>query len=211
MKTVLAVILVLVAGVLAIGHVSDGFRVVTTEDARRLSVEEHPRPLPATLVQYESGPAVPLAQSLRDDGRVTIAVFFYTRCNSVCSVVGSEFQQMQQALQARGLAHKIRLLSISFDSRDGQPDLAAYAQHMHAQRADWRFARVADANERAALLQTLGITVVPAPLGEFQHNAAFHLLTPDGRLVRIVDYDRPETALDYAVSLAHRGRRGAAS
>jgi protein SCO1/2 len=76
---------------------------------------------------------------------------------------------------------------------------------MHAQPADWRFARVADANERAALLQTLGITVVPAPLGEFQHNAAFHLLTPDGRLVRIVDYDQPETALVYAVSLAQRG------
>lgn len=211
MKTVLAVMLVLVAGVLAIGHVSDGFRVVTTEDARRLSVEEHPRPVPATLVQYESGAPVPLADSLRDDGRVTIAVFFYTRCNSVCSVVGSELQQLQQVLRARGLDRKVRLLSISFDSRDGQPELAAYAQRMHAQPADWRFARVADANERAALLQAFGITVVPAPLGEFQHNAAFHLLTPDGRLVRIVDYDRSETALDYAVSLAHRGHRGTAS
>jgi protein SCO1 len=205
MKTVLAVMLVLVAGVLAIGHVTDGFRVVTTEDARRLSVEEHPRPLPATLVQYESGAPVPLADSLRDDGRVTIAVFFYTRCNSVCSVVGSEFQQMQQALQTRGLAHKIRLLSISFDGRDGQPELAAYAQHMHAQPADWHFAQVPDARQRDALLQRFGITVVPAPLGEYQHNAAFHLLTPDGRLVRIVDYDQPETALDYAVSLAQCG------
>jgi len=211
MKTVLAVILVLMAGVLAIGRVSDGFRVVTTEDARRLSVEEHSRPLPATLVHYESGPAVPLAQSLRDDGRVTIAVFFYTRCNSVCSVVGSEFQQMQQTLHARGLEHKVRLLSISFDDRDGQPELAAYAQHMRARPADWRFVQVPDANERATLLQAFGITVVPAPLGEFQHNAAFHLLTPDGRLVRIVDYDQPETALDYAVSLAHRRRQEAAS
>jgi protein SCO1/2 len=118
---------------------------------------------------------------------------------------------MQQALQARGLAHKIRLLSISFDNRDGQPDLAAYAQHMHAQPTVWRFAQVVDVKERAALLQAFGITVVPAPLGEYQHNAAFHLLTPDGRLVRIVDYDRAETALDYAVSLARRGRRGAAS
>jgi protein SCO1/2 len=205
MKTLLAAMLVLIAGVLAIGHVSDGFRVVTTEDARRLSVEEYPRSLPATLVQYESGPAVPLAQSLRDDGRVTIAVFFYTRCNSVCSVVGSELQQMQQALQARGLAHKIRLLNISFDGRDGQPELAAYAQHMHALSAAWRFAQVPDARQREALLQRFGITVVPAPLREYQHNAAFHLLTPDGRLVRIVDYDQPETALDYAVSLAQRG------
>ena len=211
MKTMLAVMLVLVAGVLAIGHVSDGFRVVTTEDARRLSVEEHPRSVPATLVRYESGPAVPLAQSLRDDGRVAIVVFFYTRCNTICSVVGSELQQLQQTLHARGLEHKVRLLSISFDGRDGQPELAAYAQHMRAQPADWRFAQVADAGERATLLQAFGITVVPAPLGEFQHNAAFHLLMPDGRLVRIVDYDRPETALDYAVSLAHRGRRGTAS
>jgi protein SCO1 len=210
MKTVLAVMLVLVAGVLVIGHATDGFRVVTTEDARRLSVEEHPRPLPPTLVRYESGPAVPLAQSLRSDGRVTIAVFFYTRCNSVCSVVGSELQQMQQVLHARGLEHKIRLLSISFDDRDGQPELAAYAQQMHARPADWRFAQVADANQREALLQAVGITVVPAPLGEFQHNAAFHLLTPDGKLVRIIDYDQPEAALDYAVSLARHRRKGAA-
>lgn len=207
MKTALALLLVLATGLIAIGHVTDGFRVVTTEDARLLSVQEHPRALPPTLVQYESGAAVPLAQSLRDDGRVAIVVFFYTRCNTICSVVGSEFQQLQQTLQARGLEDKVRLLSISFDRNDGQPELAAYASRMRARPADWRFARVVDAHQRDTLLQTFGVTVVPAPLGEFQHNAAFHLLTPNGRLVRILDYAQPDAALDYAIALAQRDVR----
>jgi len=202
MKTLLALLLVLAVGIVALERVTDGFRVVTTEDARRLSVRERPRPVPPVAIQYESGAPLPLAQSLRDDGRVVIAVFIYTRCSTVCSAVGSEFQQLQQILQARGLARKVRLLSISFDGRDDQAQLAAYAGRLRAQADRWRFARVPDAAQRARLLHAFGVTVIPAPLGEFQHNAAFHLLTPDGRLVRIIDYDQPQSALDYAASLA---------
>jgi protein SCO1/2 len=43
---------------------------------------------------------------------------------------------------------------------------------------------------------------VPAPLGEFEHNAALHVVTPGGQLVRIVDLSRPDEALATAVSLA---------
>lgn len=200
MKTLLALLLVLAAGIGAAHQVTDGFRALTTEGARRLAIEERPKSLPATIIRYESGAPLPLAQALHDDGRVTIVAFIYTRCNAVCSVIGSEFQQMQDVLRTRGLDKTVRLLSISFDAGDGQPELAAYAARMRAQHDTWRFARVEDARQRQDLLDTFGITVIPAPLGEFQHNAAFHIVTPDGKLVRIVDYDQPEAALEYSLA-----------
>lgn len=203
-KTLAALLLIVVLAMAAAWRITDGFRVVTTEDARRLSIREHPRQLPDATITYESGPPLPLAQALREDGRATIAVFFYARCNSVCSVMGTEFQQLQDTIRTRGLESKIRLLSISFDATDGQPELAAYAKRMHAQ-SGWRFARVTDALQRNSLLDAFGITVIPAPMGEFQHNAAFHILSPDGRLVRIVDYDQPEATLAHALAAAQKG------
>lgn len=203
LKTLAALLLVALLGIAAAWRITGGFQVVTTEDARRLSIREHSRQLPDATIEYETGLSLPLAQALREDGRATIAVFFYTRCTSVCSVMGSEFQQLQDTIRARGLASKVRMLSISFDASDGQTELAAYAKRMHAQ-SGWRFAHVPDAGQRHSLLDAFGITVIPAPLGEFQHNAAFHILSPDGRLVRIVDYDQPEAALAHAMAVAQK-------
>ncbi|HJV84267.1 MAG TPA: SCO family protein [Noviherbaspirillum sp.] len=206
-KTLLALLLVATLALFAAWRVTDGFRVVTTEDARRLAIHEHPRRLPASMIQYEDGTTLPLAQALREDGRATIAVFFYTRCNTVCSAVGSEFQQLQDTIRSRGLQSQVRLLSISFDPADDRGALAAYAKHMHASPGAWRFARVTDAQHRSELLDAFGITVIPAPLGEFQHNAAFHIVTPDGQLARIIDYDQPDVALAHALAI---GRESAA-
>ena len=61
---------------------------------------------------------------------------------------------------------------------------------------------VGDAAQRKALLDTFGIVVVPAPLGQFQHNAAFHLVAPDARLSRIIDFDDPEAALTAASGMS---------
>jgi len=44
--------------------------------------------------------------------------------------------------------------------------------------------------------------VVPAPLGEFEHNAALHIVTADGRLVRILGLDEGTQALVLAQALA---------
>lgn len=206
MKTLVALLLVMIAGTVAVGHVTDGFQVVTSESARRLSLEKQARPVPTALLQYESGTAQPFAQSLRDDGRIAIAVFFYARCNAICSVMGAELQQLQQILLERGLDQRIRLLSISFDAKDEQADLAAYAKRMRARTDNWRFARISDGKQREALLDTFDVIVIPAPLGEYEHNAAFHIVTPEGELVRIIDYDQPEVALDYALSYANRSR-----
>jgi protein SCO1/2 len=190
-----ALLLVLALGVGAIYRVTDGFRIVTSEESRRLSIAERPRPIPDIAIRFENGGAASLAQALRADGRTTIVNFIYTRCNAVCSVMGTEFQQLQQALAANGLAHRVRLLSISFDPRDTPEQLARYARSMRAQPAVWQFASVPDARERQAVLNAFGITVISAPLGEFEHNAAYHLVTPDALLSQIVDYGQPDALL----------------
>lgn len=202
--TLAACLLLLVLGLLALGQATLGFRVLATEDARRLLIREHPLALPLATLSMP-GP-LELQQDLRADGRIAIVTFFYSQCNAVCSVLGNQYQQMQAALLARGMQQQVRLLSISFDGRDTPAALASYARAQHARGELWQFAGIADAASRSALLRAFGIVVLPVPLGQFQHNAAFHVVDADGRLLRIFDLDEQDAALDYAIGVARQGR-----
>lgn len=207
MRTWLTLLLVILLGTGEIYRVTEGFRVVTSEDARRLTVAAKPPRLPDVGVAF-GGAAQPLSNALAADGRVAIAVFFYARCATVCVAQGDELQQLQERLRKDGLGDRVRLLSISFDAGDDDATLRAYAIHMRAAPGLWQMARVADATERQSLLDAAGIVVVPAPLGQFQHNAAFHIIGPDARLLRVIDYNDPDGALASALGAAHEnGRR----
>ncbi|MYM67204.1 SCO family protein [Pseudoduganella sp. FT55W] len=188
--TLAALLLVCGLGAAALHQGSMGFEVVSTEDGRRLAISREPVPVPNVAAHA--------------DGRVAIVSFIYTSCNAVCSVLGTEYQQMQDEIRKRGLQDDVRLLSISFDPRDTAPVLAAYAKRMHADPALWRMIGFEREDERKALLDTLGIVVLPAPIGEFQHNAAFHLIDREGRLARITDFEHPAQALELAVAMARR-------
>lgn len=202
--------LVLVASMAALAGVAlwqatMGFRVVSTEEGRRLAIAEAPLALPQVEVALPGAATMAprtLPALLAADKRPAILTFFYARCNAVCSVQGTELQQMQREIQARGLQRKLRLLTISFDPRDSLDDLAHYASRMRADAAVWQFAAVPDTGQRQSLLEKVGIVVLPAEMEEFQHNAAFHIVTPDGRLAQVVDYEQPEAALAAALELA---------
>jgi protein SCO1/2 len=200
MRWVIALVLALAAGLGGIYGLTDGFTVLTAEAARRQAIEAHPRAVPAIRILDEAGRREPLLRNLRDDGRVAIVNFFYSRCISLCLAQGSLTERLQQAIEAEGLQDRLRLISLSFDPRDRADDLARYAVRMGADPKVWQFYTLDDAATRQAALDLFGITVVPAPLGEFEHNAAFHVVTPDGRLVRIVDLDDPGWALKAAKS-----------
>jgi protein SCO1/2 len=190
----------------ALWQATMGFRVVSTEEGRRQAIAEAPLALPHVELALPGAGATAhrslLPALLAADKRPAILTFFYARCNSVCSVQGTELQQIQREILARGLQDKLRLLTISFDPRDTLDDLAHYASRMRADKALWQFAAVPDAAQRESLLEKVGIVVLPAEMGEFQHNAAFHIVTPDGRLAQVVDYEQPEAALAAALELA---------
>jgi protein SCO1/2 len=97
----------------------------------------------------------------------------------------------------------VGLLSISFDpARDTPAALRDYARRMHADPRIWKFATLADGRDARRLLDEFGIVVIRAPAGEFDHNAAIHVVDARARLVRIVDLARPADALSYAIELA---------
>ena len=209
MRWILALALALAAGLGSLYGLTGGFTVLTAEAARRQDVARHPRAIPPAEVLAEDGRVLDLDRDLRRDGRVAIVNFFYTRCLSLCLAQGSLTERLQQAIEARGLQDRIRLISISFDARDRAPDLARYAVRMGATPGVWQFLSFTRPAQRDAALDLFGITVVPAPLGEFEHNAAFHVVTPDGRLARIFDLDDPGLALSAAESLSAPPTQGA--
>ena len=196
----------MVLGCLAIYDATLGLEVVSTENGRRLEIARTPRELPQANMDLPTNPS--LSEWLKADGRVTIVAFIYTKCTSIFSVIGSEFQQMQAAINERGLRNNVRLLSISFDPSDSQLQLAAYASRQKADPAVWQLVGLSSPEETKLVLETFGIVVVPTPLGEFNHNAAFHIVDSKARLAKIVDFEDPARALEEAIAMDKRQRAG---
>ena len=198
--TCLAVLLV---GLLAIFQATAGGSAYTTETLRRSAVAQAPVRVPNFEVVDARGQQQALRDLLTQDGRVWIVDFVYTRCMTLCLALGTVFQQLQTQVLAQGLQHRVGLLSISFDPANDQPQaLAAYAQRMRMQPDIWQLVSLAKPEDRRRLLDSFGIMVVPAPLGEFEHNAALHIVTADGRLVRILGLDEGTQALVLAQAFA---------
>lgn len=203
LRWALALVLALTAGAGVLYGLTDGFTVLTSEGARRQEIARHPRKLPPIQLLDQSGKSLSLADSLRDDGRVAIINFFYSRCLALCLAQGLLTQRMEQSIAAQGLQDRVRLISISFDPRDRRAgDLARYAARMSVREDIWQFMVFAEDDPSRLLLDEFGIMVVPAPLGEFEHNAAFHVVSPAGSLVRIIDLEEPGGALSLAAAMA---------
>lgn len=187
------------------------YQVWTAEGSRRLNVALAPVPAPHTPLHGPDIADTTLPLLLMADGGVTIVDFVYTRCQTVCLALGSNFQQMQANIQ-EGLrkgptgarnAPDVRLLSISFDPAHDKPAaLAAYAHRLKADPRIWRFATARDATALRPLLERFQVVVIPDGMGGFEHNAALLVVDGRGRLVRIFDYADMDTALAWAQHLA---------
>ncbi|GAA3992773.1 hypothetical protein GCM10022279_15050 [Comamonas faecalis] len=215
LRTALACLLTLLAGWAAASWLTYDFQAWTDEDARRLEVALRPVPAPSVAVDGADVPATTLPALLAGgsgtDGHagVTIADFFYTRCQTVCLSLGSSFQQLQQALQQEPNPG-VRLLSISFDGAHDAPQvLAPYADKLQADPRLWRFARVPDPAQQQALLARLGVVVIPNDFGDYEHNAALLVFDGQGRMVRVFDLAEQQLALNYARHLARQQHAGA--
>jgi protein SCO1 len=198
-RTLAVCLLLALGGYASAAWLTHDFQVWTAEGARRLEVALAPVAAPDVQVDGPGVPSQPLPRLLADGRDVTIVDFVYTRCETVCLSLGGTFQQLQAML---GDAGHVRLLSISFDPRDGTADLRSYASRMHADARRWTLVRAADAAQTARLLQPFQVTVVPAGPGDFEHNAALLVVDRQGRLVRVFDIAEQQLAFDYARHLA---------
>lgn len=193
MRTAIASLVICATGGALAWRGTDGFRAFTTEQARRLAVARSPRPLPVVALDDQDGQPFTLA-SYR--GAPLAVDFVYTQCVSVCTRLSASFERLDRAERARaadegggGGGNRLQLVTITFDPRDTPEHLRAYASRYHADGRDWRFARVHDARELSSLLGAFGITVIPDGRGDFQHNAAVHVVDAEGRLARVLDID----------------------
>jgi protein SCO1/2 len=192
--------LVLSTGMAALAFETDGFRVVTSAGARQLSVERAPQMMPdARLVDQDGSPFTLSAYR----GRAVLVDFIYTRCPTICGVLGDDFANVLQLMKARRLSTPIDLLSISFDPRnDGREALRLYGERFGAKAPRWRVAKPIDEHELAGLLQSFGVVVIPDGTGGFIHNDAVYVIDARGRLARILDPDGAAPLVEAAFKVA---------
>jgi protein SCO1/2 len=194
---------VLIAGLALLWFATGGGQSFTTETLRRQQINHQPELIDAFDVTTPNSEKTSLNALLAAGQKVWLVDFVYTRCQTICSSLGSIYQQLQAQIEERGLQGSVGLLSISFDPvNDDAPALAAYAKRMRMNPAIWQIATLSNWQDRRRLLDAFGIMVVPAPLGEFEHNAALHVVSSDGRLLQIMDYLAYPIALDAAVAIA---------
>lgn len=198
-RTLLASLLVLVAGTVALALATDDFRAYTTEGARRLEVARHPRSLPEARLQTAAGGITDL-DGLR--GRWLLVDFIYTRCMTYCAMQGQGFARLQRELAPQLAAGQVVLLSLSFDpGRDGPAELAAYQRRLGGTTgAGWLAARPAGAEELATLMRAFGVVALDDGFGGFVHNAAINVVDPEGRLVAVLDQDALDEARDFVLA-----------
>jgi protein SCO1/2 len=185
LRTAVATLVIAFALGAALWQSTDGLSAFTTEGARRLSVAEQPRSVPDVHLVDMRGRELTLADEI---GRTVVVEFIYTTCPTICTALGESFANLQTGINRAGLAHQIRLISISFDlARDGPEALTDYAAAHGVDERVWITARPENEQALGALLKIFGVTVIPDGAGGFVHNAALHVVDRQGRLIAIFD------------------------
>ncbi len=196
--TLTASALVTAIGSAALWQGTDGGRALTSETARRLAVAQAPQPVPNAML--ETMAAEPLALH-PEAGQVTVVEFIYTTCPTICQSAGADFARLRDAAAAAGIAHRLRLISLSFDPETDDPaHLAAYGELHEADGPIWTVARP-EPSALPEILDSFGVIALPDGWRGFVHNAAIHLINDQGRLAAITDTDDVEGALAAAKGL----------
>ena len=189
LRTLAVSVSLIVLGIVTLAIATDHFQTFTSETARRIEVRLHPRAVPPVTLESQSGARFNLAEL---QGKWLVVDFIYTRCMSLCSVLGGKFAQLQSQLAAPLAQGKVQLLSISFDpTRDTPPQLTDYLNRFHNHGTGWLAARPLDTRGLDTLKRVFGITVIPDNAGGYVHNDAIQIVDPQGRLVNILDSDTP--------------------
>jgi protein SCO1/2 len=185
LRTGLASAALLLAGGVALAAATNGLQAFTTETARRVAVRSRPAELPAVALESQSGARFTLAD-LR--GTWLLVDFIYTRCPTFCTTLGGDFARLERQLVEPIARGKAQLLSISFDPTQDTPvQLAAYLKRFQGRDMGWQAVRPVTARGLRQITAAFGVTVIPDQLGGYTHNAAIHLVDPEGRLVDIFD------------------------
>ncbi len=204
-------LVLLVASAWGLNRITNSFDVWTFEGWREVQLHAGRVQAPIVALRGLDGDATPLWADSNAVPAAYLVDFIYTRCPSICRVLGSEYQQMQQELASHGTepahgaatAGSVHLVSLSFDvAHDNPQQLGQYAARLGADPRWWTFVVPATAGDAHALLRGLGVVAIPDGLGGFVHNGAIHLLDGRGKLRGLFALDAWPQALAAARLLA---------
>ncbi|RFB18266.1 SCO family protein [Bacillus sp. HNG] len=189
------ILFALIAGITLLWIGTDGFRAFTAEKARIIELEREQPKLPsATLI--DSNSETFHLQEL--EGKYTLLTFMYTSCGDVCPVLERNFAEIYENIPKEVLGKEVVLVSISFDPENDTPSvLKSYSNHFGADGEQWKMATIQDGQELQDVLKTLEVIVIPNEYGGYEHNSAFYVINPDGKLTNIFDYQTPQTVVEY--------------
>ena len=191
----LATFVVVLFGIALFYWGTDGFTAYTAESARVNRLLEARPTFPAdTTFEDSKGRTYSISEFA---GKYVFMTFFYSTCSTVCVQLEGNMARVFDTLPAEQRGREIVFLSVSFDpQRDDPARLEEYRTFFDSDGETWRMARISDPNELDSLLKEFGVIVLPDESGGFAHNSAFYLVDPDGKLVDVMDYTRPEEAAD---------------
>lgn len=185
-----------------IAHLTRGFEAWTFETLRRIDAADAKLYAPALSLRDAQGHSLLAFDDARTGAPVYLVDFIYTRCMTVCQVLGSEYQRMQQILRDTGQS-RVRLLSVSIDpANDTQVALQSHGELHKADPAFWTLTAPRDESAGRDALRQLGVVAIPDGFGGYVHNGSIHLIDARGRVHRIFDYDQWPQALAAASRLA---------
>jgi len=202
--TLLAAALAVLFIAFALRWLTQDFEVWTFEDRRRLLAVKGLLRAPTVMGVDQAGTPVELfndSGSIEHD--VLLVDFVYTRCETVCSALGSVFFQLQSEIEkAPKTGHaRVGLTSVSFDPLDDAASIRKYAERFGARAETWRVVRIHNDEQRALALKKLGVVAVPDGLGGFVHNGSIHVVGSSGQVFGIYEYERWREALALAQSI----------
>lgn len=182
-----AAITALCVGLLTAWQLTRGLTAFTSESWRRAAVIGNPRPLPHVVLQDQAGKTFGLQELC---GRVLLINFVYTQCPGVCSALGGESAQLASRFAEPIQSGQMAVLSVSFDpSRDSPERLMQFKARWDPGNTGWRVTRPVSGVESQALLDAVGVVVIPDGRGGFDHNAALHIVDKSCRLTQIIDLE----------------------
>jgi protein SCO1 len=190
MRDLLLTMFFLLTGVTFIYLLTDDFQAFTAESARRYDIEKNP----IKLSDYQLIDAKGKQVSFSDlQGKTLLIDFIYTRCPTVCTLLGSSYANLQQKIIKDANLKNVALISVSFDlNYDNAAALTAYQQRYTQSEQQWYMFVPTSKQQLKTMLSEFGVVVIDDLYGGFIHNSAVHITDDIGNLVKVIDWQNSE-------------------
>lgn len=74
------------------------------------------------------------------EGKIVLADFFFTHCESICPLISTQMVRLQERLKAEGLQNQVTFISHTVDPKNDTPEaMKNYANRIGADLSMWNF------------------------------------------------------------------------